>query len=572
MIGAGAKWPPAYPQKHLNEEGVRSLLGAASVYGGLAPTLFQPVEGDTLVCKSIAYLVKCRVGGFMVLVPSEPVLVDRLPTHEDVFGLQFCVITLEGKNKRTEDVDAVLLDISWDYVHLFSKWTQPRGEAGKAVLRFTMGDQAAKPQSQSVMTAAEAWIREEMDDDTAGDYVTGDEEPNLLLDPGGASANDIVDSNVVFQMQQRIQELEAKLQQPAAAVAAHAQPCALLGGQPSPDPSGAVLAKLKTLAGPWPRASGCSRTSAASRESGSTAGRGFAGRDFGRSRGRCLSTGAGGEFRSGAGSNAAVASDASSATQSAQQAAAFQSYGSDPTCSGRLGQFKQFRSGDARLFSPRCFSQDQSRFEPDCRRGRTADASGSGASSSYGPDTRPAAGVHGEASSSWRSQALDSDGLLDVLGLRDWVAQQQQGAPGFCHQRHDLCGSSGNRRWPDPASMAADRSGRAKFPSRGEDGDSTKTKAQTKGKRKGKCREDRREGCSAELNQTARSGRGASGKPVRPVSSKKLADFEMPSSIQCIELLHIVLQLGGSSYSGLGYFLRSSLRGPRHVHSSGSSC
>lgn len=228
------------------------MLGAASVYGGLAPTLFQPVEGDTLVCKSIAYLVKCRVGGFMVLVPSEPVLVDRLPTHEDVFGLQFCVITLEGKNKRTEDVDAVLLDISWDYVHLFSKWTQPRGEAGKAVLRFTMGDQAAKPQSQSVMTAAEAWIREEMDDDTAGDYVTGDEEPNLLLDPGGASANDIVDSNVVFQMQQRIQELEAKLQQPAAAVAAHAQPCALLGGQPSPDPSGAVLAKLKTLAGPGP--------------------------------------------------------------------------------------------------------------------------------------------------------------------------------------------------------------------------------------------------------------------------------------------------------------------------------
>ena len=53
-------------------------------------------------------------------------------------------------------------------------------------------------------------------------------------------------------------------------------------------------------------------------------------------------------------------------------------------------------------------------------------------------------------------------------------------------------------------------------------------------------------------------------------STKLLSDFEVPATIQCIEIMRVVLQLVGQSHSGLGEFLRRSLfrrksSAPRHV-------
>ena len=67
----------------------------------------------------------------------------------------------------------MLVDAGWDQVSSFSRWSPLRSDDVASVHRFYVGLSVARPITDSVLTAAEAWIHETMDDETAGDYVTG---------------------------------------------------------------------------------------------------------------------------------------------------------------------------------------------------------------------------------------------------------------------------------------------------------------------------------------------------------------------------------------------------------------
>ena len=102
---------------------------------------------------------------------------------------------------------ALLADIAWELVHLFSRANPLRSSTLPEVVRFSCDGQAARPQRASVEAAAEQWIHEAMDEDTAADYVTvqgedGGREPELMLD-----------GDVVEDLQQRVRDLENMLAQ-----------------------------------------------------------------------------------------------------------------------------------------------------------------------------------------------------------------------------------------------------------------------------------------------------------------------------------------------------------------------
>ena len=246
--------------KRLSEKGVRSLLGvSAAGYSALAPVLFCPAEGDTVLFKSVAYLVKCRSGGFMFLVPDVPEVIDYVAGLEDVFGCKNCTITVElPRGKRTSEERAVLVDAAWDQVSLFARWSPLRGEDATTVHRFYVGSSVGRPSPESVVAAADAWIHETMDDDTAGDYVTGDSGMEDPADPpiAGVSFQDgVVEHDAVLQMQQRILELESRLGAIQGSGALQATPKAgglqLLSAPPQPADA-QVLQRLRALAGSGP--------------------------------------------------------------------------------------------------------------------------------------------------------------------------------------------------------------------------------------------------------------------------------------------------------------------------------
>lgn len=248
------------PGKRLSEKGVRSLLGvSAAGYSALAPVLFCPVEGDTVLFKSVAYLVKCRSGGFMFLVPDVPEVTDFVTAQEDVFGCRTCTITVElPRGKRTSEENAVLVDATWDQVSSFTRWSPLRGDEVETVHRFYVGQSAGRPSAEAVMAAADAWIHDAMDDDTAGDYVTGDsglegfaEPPDSAAPPHGGT----VEQDAVLQMQQRILELETRLGTLQGSAALHATPKAgglQLLSSPSQPADAQVLQRLRALAGSGP--------------------------------------------------------------------------------------------------------------------------------------------------------------------------------------------------------------------------------------------------------------------------------------------------------------------------------
>jgi hypothetical protein len=150
----------------------------------------------------------------MFLVPDVPEVTDFVTAQEDVFGCRTCTITVElPRGKRTSEENAVLVDATWDQVSSFTRWSPLRGDEVETVHRFYVGQSAGRPSAEAVMAAADAWIHDAMDDDTAGDYVTGDsglegfaEPPDSAAPPHGGT----VEQDAVLQMQQRILELETR--------------------------------------------------------------------------------------------------------------------------------------------------------------------------------------------------------------------------------------------------------------------------------------------------------------------------------------------------------------------------
>ena len=99
-----------------------------------------------------------------------------------------------------------------EMVALFMRAHPLRSSSTFELLRFALNDQPCRPRRSALQAVAEQWIHEVMGDDTAGDYVTGLSEEELLVeeDPAGAGGDGSMHLDA---LQRRVSELEALLRQ-----------------------------------------------------------------------------------------------------------------------------------------------------------------------------------------------------------------------------------------------------------------------------------------------------------------------------------------------------------------------
>ena len=199
----------------LSEDGMRALWEAAST--GPLPGIYlvRPSRPDGVGQRALSYLAKLRPGGFMVALPDIEEVVQSVRDLEDEVNEAFVAVypseveleTVRGR--RLGLGSCILADFSWSLVgHPL------RSASAFEVLRFALEGTACRPRRSSVAAAADAWIHEVMDDDTAADYVTGESEhqpaagEELELDANGGGEDE------VSELRRRIAELELARQLP----------------------------------------------------------------------------------------------------------------------------------------------------------------------------------------------------------------------------------------------------------------------------------------------------------------------------------------------------------------------
>ncbi|CAL1141466.1 unnamed protein product, partial [Cladocopium goreaui] len=545
VLGAGCSWPPEY-------------------------------QGDTVLFKSVAYLVKCRSGGFMFLVPDVPEVTDFVTAQEDVFGCRTCTVTVElPRGKRTSEENAVLVDATWDHVSSFTRWSPLRGDEVETVHRFYVGQSAGRPSAEAVMAAADAWIHDAMDDDTAGDYVTGDsglegfaEPPDSAAPPHGGT----VEQDAVLQMQQRILELETRLGTLQGSAALHATPKAgglQLLSSPSQPADAQVLQRLRALAGSGPGRLGAhERTARAERP-------------------EVAFDNALQEEMLGATEEDELHEALATTLEEVQ----------DP-----MQRLLVLQTQQLSMLSKHLTAKN---LDPIQKALGGSDASGSSSSGVRGCLARDAFLKMSQdlprLASVGEQQILTDLGLQAPVGARSGNRELQGFAmkgmtfvdqasidagrtqlawllTGLPEPNYQVCQRNKQRAQLQPFSKLTSATAVAANVSYLKDLDflegDTKAKKERQGKRKGVSQPSRRRGhYSSELKSEAVHPELLSHDDLCGMhsgSTKLLSDFEVPATIQCIEIMRVVLQLVGQSHSGLGEFLRRSLfrrksSAPRHV-------
>ena len=87
---------------------------------------------------------------------------------------------METSRGRLLGTTAVLLaDVCWELVDLFIRAHSLRSSQAFELIKFTLDGQACRPRRSSLLASAEAWINEAMDEDTAGDYATADDQADV---------------------------------------------------------------------------------------------------------------------------------------------------------------------------------------------------------------------------------------------------------------------------------------------------------------------------------------------------------------------------------------------------------
>ena len=196
----------------LSEESIRALLGACGPTGPL-PSLFLclPNREDGMAVRVAAFLIRLRSGGFMVALPDIEEAAHFLQAQETEAGMEAAaalfaanVMMETPRGRALEEASILFADLIWPLATLFMRGSPLRAPSMVEALKFQVGEQPARPNRGSLETAADQWIHETMDEDTAADYVTVD---------GGLVEEEEEPPDVVEGLQRRVQELEALLSQ-----------------------------------------------------------------------------------------------------------------------------------------------------------------------------------------------------------------------------------------------------------------------------------------------------------------------------------------------------------------------
>ena len=253
----------ALSQRALEELVARSTKAISPILLPFEPDDEDP-DGYNMV---VVFPVMLRAGGFMLavpLVPAAQAAIEAIDCGTEGVEPAFHrgALQLEtARGRRLGSVDALLADLPWTAISAFSPSGAmkglPPGEA-KAI-QFSHEDVLGRPTKQSAEDLATAWISSTLDEETAQEYLTGEEVPELEVveDPVPRAQEDSgISADVVQALQQRIMELERQVQPtapPATKVGASPKAPALLN-IPASAPNNIDWNRLHQLAGsPPPR-------------------------------------------------------------------------------------------------------------------------------------------------------------------------------------------------------------------------------------------------------------------------------------------------------------------------------
>ena len=249
---------------------VKTQLESAGAQRALPPVLFvgPKGEGGEVLWRATTYLLRCRPGGFMVIMPYHEDVIRHLGSLVDSDDAPIAVSkdvdvqveTLRGRKMGTLTV--AFVDLPWEVLSHFHRVPASKAAAGMALIKFSVLEASnvvvVRPIAPDAQAAADAWIFEE-EWGQLGDYVTGEEQQDEVEELQPATPRPVAaadQSDVIQQLQARVLELEAK------EVAGEQGKTAYLGdrelfpgqhggGQPGAL-DGATWAKLQSIAGPTP--------------------------------------------------------------------------------------------------------------------------------------------------------------------------------------------------------------------------------------------------------------------------------------------------------------------------------
>ncbi len=165
------------------------------------------------------FLLRVRALGFMCLFPAEPSVQHALSQVEQSLSIEEkCAITEvevgveTSKGKALGTISMLIADLPWAYLGMFRKAQLGRGN-NTPIFAFKFGTSVARPVVASAEAVADRWIAEMLDADTAREYSTAEEAPDLpeegfdILGEGtGARLGEVESLHV------RIAQLESLLQ------------------------------------------------------------------------------------------------------------------------------------------------------------------------------------------------------------------------------------------------------------------------------------------------------------------------------------------------------------------------
>eukprot|EP00435_Cladocopium_sp_Y103_P041784 s2396_g11.t1 len=225
----------------------------------------DPPREERVLC----YLVRCRSNGFLILLPGVTLAESMLGELVGDDGVELAVykqveVGLEDSRGRKFGSGVMFIaDLSAECSLFFCRTPALRGSAGADIVRMKVNGAVARPASRSAWQVAEAWISEHAGtDELVQEYQTAESE--LLGEEAGHQASDSDAAEVISQLQAKVNELEAQVQQPRSAARLSppilkAEPKKRVAGNPELFSRGpgsvapAALEQLKMLAGPPPK-------------------------------------------------------------------------------------------------------------------------------------------------------------------------------------------------------------------------------------------------------------------------------------------------------------------------------
>ena len=199
----------------LTEELAREILSAAPAGKGwpLYLTVESAAEPDGGTDLVLCYLIFVRAGGMMLAIPKSDfvhaTIQDSEASSEGAPEFSTVVVDMESsRGRRLGSSEVELVDLPWAFAPMFLVSSKIGLLRGGSYIGFEIEGQPVRPVRDSLQDLATSWIAGTMEEDTAQEYLTGEEVPPSPTPPDEAQATQAA---VLESQQARIAELEKLL-------------------------------------------------------------------------------------------------------------------------------------------------------------------------------------------------------------------------------------------------------------------------------------------------------------------------------------------------------------------------